>query len=109
MPLLLAILPYVICGGILWLIILQFSPINSTTSLWQVIGVVFLLGVAQRVWRSVFEQPSWLLDTSVHFAVLVLLLVALLRLSLRNALVAATVYFVAFLIVSTVIRIVITR
>jgi len=106
MPLLLTVLPYIICGGILWFVVLQCAPIGSTITLWEVIAVVFLLGIAQRVWQSSAGSSAWLIDTAIHFAVLVLLLAGIVRLTVLNALKAATIYFAIFLSFSAIIRIV---
>ena len=106
MPLLLIVVPYVISGAILWFIVHQCAPIGSTISLWEVIGVIFLLGVAQSVWQGVLAPASspWLLDTLIHFAVLALLLFGMIRLTFLNALKAAAMYVTLFLGISVVIH-----
>lgn len=102
---LLTILPYVICGVILWFIVLQCAPIGSTISLWEVLTVVFLLGVAQTVWKHTMPATphSWLLDAGIHFVVLALLLVGLVRIKIAGAIKAAAIYAALFVGISVVI------
>ena len=109
MPLLLTVLPYVICGGILWLIVLQCAPIGSTISLAEIISVLFLLGIAQVVWVSNFSPTSWVVDLGVHFVVLAILLVGITRLAISKAIKAAAIYGALFVTISTVIAMVANR
>ena len=109
MPLLLTVLPYVICGGILWFIVLQCAPIGSSISLWEIISVVFVLGIAQAAWLNIYGSKSWIVELAVYFTALALLLVGVTRLSFVSAFKAAAIYCAVFLGVTTVITMVAER
>jgi hypothetical protein len=106
MPLLLTALPYVICGSILWLIVLQCAPIGSTISLVEIISVLFLLGITQVVWVNNFSPTSWMVDLAMHFVVLAILLVGITRLAFLKAIKASAIYCALFVVISTVITMV---
>ncbi|HUA67002.1 MAG TPA: hypothetical protein VMA13_00515 [Candidatus Saccharimonadales bacterium] len=93
MPLLFWVVPYIVAGGILWLIACQAAPLGREVKLSQGIIAVILIGLCSEA-STLWLMPLigyWHLIPMLAASVLVAM--ATLELSFRRSLVAVLLYF----------------
>jgi hypothetical protein len=96
--------PYVIAGGVMWLLAYQLAPIGREIPLSRAILTVILLGVCG-VLSGKFLGPligkGWLIP--VDFVVSTLVVKALLDLTFRRSLVAVLIYWLVWFVAIAVV------
>lgn len=96
--------PYVIAGGVMWILAYQLAPIGREIPLSRAVLTVFLLGVCS-VLSSKFLGPligkGWLIP--VDFVVSTLVVKSALDLTFRRSLVAVLVYWLVWLVAIVIV------
>jgi len=92
------IVPYVACGGLLWIIAHFLAPIGSEIPLSRGIAAVFLMGVVSFL-SKIFLGPligdwRWLVELAVE----VLVVMGIFRLPFLRAIVAVFIYWLVVIV-----------
>ena len=93
-PFVIAVVIYLACGGLLWLVAYFLAPVGYEISLWRGIGAVFLitvfLSLSEAFLRPVIGDWHMLVDPAAQ----VFIVRSMLRLSVGRSLAAVIIYWV---------------